>query len=302
MMKKFIGMIFRPSNKGVRIIVGLLLVVLLAIQVTQCVTATPEVSEIVIVKTDGKEIVTTDESRLEIIRKLAKTDHLALLKMCQDEFNRQYAETGYTCTFVKQERIRGKMSKEQHINVKFRPEPFSVAMLWILNPPIGDSFVYVDGKYQDSHGRSQMVVRPENDFFEKLVGGSVLKLPNGRDAMKNTLRPCTEFGFANSIQSLIDIYALARDRGECVEEFEEFARIDGRDCVVLGRYLPERKDYPAQKTLVFIDIDYMLPVRVVGYDWKDRLTCNYEFRNVKLGVSFDDEDFTPKANDILCKK
>ncbi|GAG37765.1 unnamed protein product, partial [marine sediment metagenome] len=76
-MKKFIGMVFRPSNKGVRVIVGLLLVVLLAIQVTQCVTATPEVSEVVIVRVGDKEVATTDESRLETIRTLAKTDHLA---------------------------------------------------------------------------------------------------------------------------------------------------------------------------------------------------------------------------------
>jgi len=302
MMKKFIGMIFRPSNKGVRVIVGMLLVVLLAIQVTQCVTASPEVSEITIVRIDDTDVATTDESRLETIRTLAKTDHLALLKMCQDEFNRRYAENGYTCTFVKQERIRGKMSKEQHINVKFRPEPFSVAMLWILNAPIGDSLVYVDGKYQDKHDRSRMVVRPKSPILQAIVGGSVKKLPNGREAMKNTLRPCTEFGFANSIQSLIDIYVLARDRGECVEEFEDFAKIDGRDCIILTRYLPERKDYPAKKTLIFIDIEYMLPVRVVGYDWQDRLSCNYEFRNIKLGISFDDEDFTPEANDILCKK
>ena len=302
MMKKFIGMIFRPSNKGVRIIVGLLLVVLLAIQVTQCVTATPEVSEVTIVKIGGKEVTTTDESRLEKIRTLAKTDHLTLLKMCQDEFNRQYSQNGYTCTFVKQERIRGKMSKEQHIDIKFRPEPFSIAMLWIKNPPLGDSLVYVEGKYQDSHGRSRMVVRPASEFFRKLVGGSVLKLPDGRDAMKTTLRPCTQFGFTNSIQSLIDVYSLARKRGECVEEFEEFAKVDGRDCIILCRYLPKRKDYPAQKTLVFIDIEYLLPVRVVGYDWQDRLTCNYEFRNIKLGVSFNDEEFTPEANDIICKK
>ncbi|MCK5114407.1 MAG: DUF1571 domain-containing protein [Phycisphaerae bacterium] len=301
-MKKYIGMIFRPSNKGVRVLVGLLLVVLMAIQVTQCVTATPEVSELTIVRIGENEVVTDNQSRLEKITELAKTDHLALLKMCQDEFNRQYSQNGYTCTFVKQERIREKMSKEQHINVKFRPEPFSVAMLWIKNAPIGDSLVYVEGKYLDDHDRTQMVVRPKNGLIQKLVGGSVKKLPDGREAMKKTLRPCTEFGFANSIQSLIDIYAIARERGECIEEFTEgFADIDGRSCIILTRFLPERKDYPAKKTLVFIDVEYLLPVRVVGYDWKDRLSCNYEFKNVQLNVPFNDEDFTPAANDIVCK-
>ena len=58
-MKKFIGMIFRPSNKGVRVIVGLLLIGLLAIQVTQCVTATPEVSEVTIVRIGETQVVMT---------------------------------------------------------------------------------------------------------------------------------------------------------------------------------------------------------------------------------------------------
>jgi hypothetical protein len=289
-MKQALHRLLHPTNRSVRIAVGLLLVALLLLQLlgSQENQATATVQRV-----EGKAS--------EEIETLARTDHVALLELCKQHLKTHNWDR-YTCTFVKQERLDGELGGEQHIDVKFMTTPFSAAMHWTKNAPLGDALLYVQGKYPDEKGRSQMLVRPKSGFLQKLVGGSVLRLPDGRDAMKNTLRPVTSFGFANSIQSLIDIYKIARERNECIEKFDGFAELDGRKCIVLVRLLPRRDDYPAQKTVILIDQEYLLPVQVIGYGWEDdELLCNYEFRKVDFNAELTAEDFTPQANQIQTK-
>jgi hypothetical protein len=300
-MNKLMDMIFKPTNRRVRILVGAVLVGLGFVQITQSL-ATREQAVDKLVKLDEYSLVTGDAARLENIRTLAETDHLALLTMALKQF-RQRGIPSYTCTFVKRERIRGKLGKEQHIDVKFREKPFSVAMQWTQNPPLGDALVFVEGKFKNARGRSQMVVRPASKFLRKLTGGSVLRLPDGRDALKSTLRPCTYFGFQNGLKSLIRVYAQARKNGDSTEKFGGFTEVDGQKCIVLIRFLPNRPGakYPAKKTVVCLDLKTLLPLRVVGYDWDDKLSCNYEYRNVNFDVALQEADFTPKTNGIQRK-
>ena len=78
----------------------------------------------------------------------------------------------FTATFIKQERIKGRLGKEQWIDVSFMDEPFSVAMNWTKNAPVGDRVLYVDGKYG-----GQMLVRPSNGFLRALAP-TVARRPN----------------------------------------------------------------------------------------------------------------------------
>ncbi len=305
-MKKRFRKTIRPSNRRVRILVGLLLVGFLIVQVSQSV-ATDSSATATLQTVDGETILASDSARFETICRLAETDHLALLNRCRAELQNA-GPSGYTTTFVKQERIRGKLTGEQSIEVKFLAQPFSVAMAWTKNAPVGDRLVYVEGKCPDSTGRSQMVVRPKSPFLRQLVNGSVRRLPDGPDAMKNTLRPCTMFGFRNSLDSLIEVYETARAAGDCSEQWGyrdettgrrvKFVDIDGRTCVVLVRYLPQKDEYPAKKTVICIDLGRLLPMRVIGYDWDDQLLCNYEYHDVNFDVALGPEDFTPQANGI----
>lgn len=287
-MKQLIQKVLRPSNRGVRVLVGLLLVGLLLIQVTQSVATLED--DAVLKQSDGDDAP-------DALKKLAETDHVALLRRCLERYDEQNIP-GYTCTFIKQERIRGKLGLPQHIDVKFLAKPFSVAMAWTKNAPIGDRMLYVEGKYKDEQGQSRMIVRPSSEFLRTLTGGGVLRLPDGPDAMRSTLRPCTQFGFRNSIQSLLSIYELARQRDECYEQFGGMTEIDGRECLVLERFLPNRPDYPAKRTVVCVDVEYLLPVRVIGWDWNDELVCDYQYINVNFDVALRAEDFTPQANGI----
>lgn len=283
------GLLLRPTNRHVRILVGLLLAGLFAIQCTRT-EAFKESAGVVAV--DGKAVGKTPTDSLSTIDRLAKSDHIALLEMCLKNYQANYYD--YTCTFTKQEVIQGAARAQQEMAVKFMGKPFSVAMAWQKNPPAGDRMVYVEGRYNN-----QMLVRPTS-ALARMVVPSALRAPDDSEAMKVTLRPVNMFGFERSLGSLLDIYRIAKKSGELREEFGDYAQVNGRKTVVLVRYLPDKPCYvtAACKTVIFIDTDYLVPLRIEGYDAAGKPTSVYNFSAVKFNVGLTKADFTPEANEI----
>ena len=76
-MKKVLGKLIRPTNRGVRIFVGLLLVVLLCIQVTQSVATN---------QNDGRKLSLVDGSTSNAIQKLADHYHLKRRGITEQDF------------------------------------------------------------------------------------------------------------------------------------------------------------------------------------------------------------------------
>lgn len=279
----------RPSNRGVRYLVGLLLVGLFCIQCISGGTNTD--STVAIAKTQHADPKTVEQKLLG----LAKTDHIALLNYCLENYGRSY--TDYTCTLIKQERIGGKLGTEQEITTKFKESPFSVAMQWTRNAPLGDRVLFVKGKFDDN-----MLVRPSNSLLRMLAGGAVQRKPDGADAMRNTLRPVSLFGFRNGLLELVKVYVAAREAGQLTEKFGGFADVAGRKTIVLERYLPPSDNYPAWKTLVYIDPEYLVPVCIEGYGWDEQLSSRYVYQNIKFNPGLTDDDFLPEANDLKVAK
>ena len=226
------------------------------------------------------------------LEELAKTDHIALLKLCQENYAQRYRD--YTCKLIKQERIKGALGQEQHVRVKFLQQPFSVAMNWEKNAPIADRMLYVEGKHN-----GQMIVRPKSGLLQLLTGGAVFRKPDGADAMKNTLRPVSLFGFHRGTRALLDVYEAAEKAGHLREEFGGYAEVGGRKAIVLERYLPAKSEaYPAWKTVVCIDMEYLVPIKIVGYDWDERLTSSYTYEEIRFNEGLTNDDFLPEANGL----
>jgi hypothetical protein len=267
---------------------------LLAVGLAGC---QPEQKEAVAARSESESLVfDTDDSTVEpSLKELAKTDHIALLERCLEEYRSRPIET-YTTTFIKQEVIDGKRREPQHIDVKFRDEPFSVAMVWTKNAPLGDRLLYVEGRYENGEGVSRMLVRPKGGLARLVVGDSVLRVPTDPQAMQSTRRPVTLFGFENTIQSLLDVYRKARERGELQEKYRGMQTIDGVKCLVLQRIIPKKRDdYPAKETFIYINPETLMPRRVLSYDWGGRLESDYQYHDVNLNAGLDAEDFTPEA-------
>ncbi len=290
------GKALRPTNRQVRILVGLVLAALFAVQCTSNAPAIKSSSDSVIVL-DGKNIDNGNSEAANQMLQLAKSDQIAFLEKCLANYRQQYKD--YTCTLTKQEMINGKVGDVQVTEVKFLGNPYSVAMTWTKNNPGGsigaDKLIYVEGKYNN-----QMVARPASAFARKLAGDSVLRQPDGEDAMKNTLRPVNRFGFERSLKALLEIYNLAKKQGDLKVEFGGLVQVksSGRQAYRLVRYLPNKPEYhtAAQKTVTLIDTEYLVPVNVEGTDWNGDISSRYDFTDIVFNKGLSSKDFTPEAN------
>ena len=280
--------VFRPTNRRVRIIVGLFLAGLFWIQCTKTEAVREEPKHVRIVH--GERVTKGSTEVADHVIKLAKAgEHVEALNYCLNHYKGRYQD--YTCTLIKQERLRGELGKVQTVAVKFRDKPFSVAMKWVKNPPLGDRVLYIEGEYGGN-----MLVRPRG-LIGKLVG-TVMREPDGKDARKNSLRTVDKFGFERSLQSLLKYYEAGKVAGELGKAYGGEGEVAGRRAAVLVRYLTDDPKYPSYKTLAYIDLEYLVPICVEGFDSKDNLICRYVFTDIKFNVGLTDEDFTPQANDM----
>lgn len=221
------------------------------------------------------------------LERLAKTDQIAFLQYCLDNYRGKYAD--YTSVFTKQERINGVLGKEQKTSVRFREAPFSVAMTWLTNPPMGDRILYVEGR-----NNNEMRVRPTSAFLQALLPGGVSRKPQCDDAKKASLRTVDLFGFERLLKSLLDVYQEGKRNGDLREAFGGHYTLDDQDTLRLVRYLTSRdKDYPAYKTVTYVDVKHLVPVMIEGYDWEtDDFLFRYTYSDVKFNVGLTEADFS----------
>lgn len=243
----------------------------------------------------GPQLGRTDPpaNRKAGLEKLARTDHIALLESCLANYDARYK--GYTCTFIKQERMGGVLGKRQTVAVKFMDSPFSVGMKWLENPLGGDRVLYVEGKYG-----GHMLVRPTG--LGRWFVSTAKRRPDGPDVMKSTLRPVTLFGFKRAMQSLLEVYRRARSRGELKQEFEGYAQLAGRGVIVLVRRLPDSNEYrPAAPpvTRIYIDLEYLVPTMIEGFEaGGKKLLARYQYRGVNFNAGLTARDFRPEKFDL----
>lgn len=284
--------VLSPTNRKVRLLVGLFLAGLLAIQCTR----TEAWKESAGVTAIGGNPIGDNSSLAATIDKLARTDHIALLDMSLRNCQAKYHD--FTCTFSKQEVINGSSKGLQVIEAKHMESPFSVAMTWVKNPPLGDKLIYVEGKYDN-----QMLVRPTSVIARVFLPVAV-RPPDDPEALKNTLRPINMFGFDRGMKSLLEVYRAAKAAGDLKESFGGYARVSGRSTVVLIRRLPDAPEYrmASAKTVIFLDTDYLVPIRIEGYDADGIPSSAYEYSNVKFNLGLTGDDFLPENNDMKSPK
>jgi hypothetical protein len=269
------------TNGKVRVLVGLLLAAAFCVQCTRSEAVGG--SKLTML---GAKAAAGGEQAAGL-EDLARTDHIKLLRQCMANYDRCYRD--YTCTLTKQERLAGQLGKEQTVQVKFMENPFSVAMAWVKNKPTAEKVIYVEGKYDN-----QMLVKPNLPFAGMI--GTVTRPPDGPDAKRQSLRTVNQFGFKRSLRSLLDVYEEAAHRGELKQEFGGRAEFDGRACLLLVRYLPERDEYPGYKTVTCIDEQYLVPTFLEAFDSSGQLLARYSYQNVKFNTGLTADDFLPEAN------
>lgn len=237
----------------------------------------------------GAQVQTSTKSDYtDRIKKLAQTDHIALLKWSLEHYDKNIQD--YSATFYKQERIDKKIKPLEEIDILFKDEPFSVLMRWRKNAGSIDKLLYVEGQNDN-----KMVVHPTG-LFSWI--DSVKRDPRCKKARESTQRTCDQFGFYRSMQSLLEVYEQAGKAGDLQIKYLGETKVDKRKCVAMERLLPPKASYPYGRLVMEFDVEYLLPTAITAYDWKGKLVSQYVYKDLSFNRETSAEKFTPQANNL----
>ncbi len=228
------------------------------------------------------------------ISELLERDPMAVIRAGREFYETQVRD--YTCTFVKQERLKGRLGKVERIEVRFRKKPFSVFFVWKENANKVRRALYIDRPdYVDKKGRKLARVEPNGAIARLFVRD--IKLPlHSKRSREVSRRSLDDFGFGALFRMLEEYNTAAAEKGVLRFRFVGTGQIDGRPTYVFERYLPyqgEDGPWPDAKMVLHLDQQWLLPVAVYSYaDAKGtKLLGSYVFEDVKLNVGLTDRDF-----------
>ena len=201
----------------------------------------------------------------------------------------------YSATMVKRERIDGKLGDHEYMFAKVRHEPFSVYLYFLAPDAVkGQEVLWVDGRNEGN------MLAHAGSGVRAMVGTVSLK-PDGVLAMQGNRYPVTEIGVENLAKRLVEVAEHDKQFGECEVNFFKDAKVNGRVCTCVQVVHPvPRRNFRFHLARVFIDDEYMIPIRYEAYDWPQEqggqpvLMEEYTYMNVKINNGFTDADFDPK--------
>jgi hypothetical protein len=187
--------------------------------------------------------------------RLARTDPVAVMRASLRRYDRDVK--GYRCTFVKQERLGGKLQRTEVVDVSFRENPFSVLFDWREGAQLAAKVLYVKGQNND-----QLLVKPAG-WRGRLVS-VVAREPEGADAKESSRYPMTQFGIKKGTQRAAAAWGAAQKEGSLKYEYRgkrKIAEAGDRVCHVLHRfgYRQPEEDGITEATLYY-DADTWLQI------------------------------------------
>jgi uncharacterized protein DUF1571 len=193
--------------------------------------------------------------------------------------------TGYATTFLKQERIQGKLQPLEKVDVHFREEPFSVHMKWLEGARLAAAALYVEGQNND-----MIIVRPRLLPFT-----TVSRVKDGADAKSSGRYTIDQFGIYLGTQRTVQSMRDAQKRGDLHVRYEGLYKVpelNHRACHKLIRspYHPVEEEGVNELTL-YIDQETGLQLGSVLKDVKGELIASYFFTDIQINPEFSREQF-----------
>ncbi len=221
---------------------------------------------------------------------MRQNDPGALLRVAAEQYEQNIRS--YSCTFWRQERVRGELTKQQGIEVLYREAPRTILMNWIVNPVQVKRCLYVAGHNRNKRGEECALVEPAGSLV-RLIASKVSIPIHGTRARESSRHAIDEFGFRATIERVLTVNQRAERRGDLDFRIIGTDEIDGRATTVLERRLPYAGaggDYPDARLIVHIDTEWLLPVAVRSYADAngEQLLASYTMTDVRLNAEFDD--------------
>jgi hypothetical protein len=239
---------------------------------------------------DAHEVDGSQTATLENALDLAR-NALATLETIDD----------YTCTFIKRERVDGKLLDQEKLAMKLRHQPFSARMRFIEpESAAGQQAIYVEGQ------NGGKLLGHTTGLAGKVMGWVPLD-PKGYLAMRGNRYAITDSGMKNLVQKLITLGETPGLLDGCTVEFDDEATVDERRCICVEISMPKPKTRPKRKNKIdftlasariFVDREWGVPVRFETHEWPDgnsepRLVEQYTYLDLEFNQGLTDVDFDP---------
>jgi len=195
---------------------------------------------------------------------------------------------GYTCTFKKQERIKGKLLPQETIQFKFS-KPFQIYMKWIAEPHEGRELIYRRGLNQGK------VVAHPGSFPDITLNLN----PDSRLVMRNNRHPVNEAGIGNTVRIILEDYQTAQSHPEdSVTYFDKGpTQVEGEGSHCFEAQMPATDRYYAASVEICVNLTTMLPNQLKIRDSTGTLIEHYMYLGVDTNPDLEPLDFDPENPD-----
>ncbi len=198
----------------------------------------------------------------------------------------------YTCTFIKQEKVHGRLLPEQIAIQHARLRPFALHMKFLSPNEIrGQQATYIPEK----HGTTKMRVRPAGALG--VVGFVTLSQTDPR-VLEQTRHTMSEAGLVALVETLIREYNAEKRNGPPKIALAEY-QFAGRPCYrVEMLHQPGVNPGYCHRCVIYFDKEHCLPIRFEAYEAPkangpaegELIEC-YSYVDLKLNVGLTDAAF-----------
>jgi hypothetical protein len=204
----------------------------------------------------------------------------------------------YSCTLIKQERLRGELGEPQYIMMKVRHDPFSVYMMF-LKPHKDREVLYVHGQNE-----GELIVQ-EAGFLGGLAGKLSLH-PESTTAMNGQKYPITRVGIRNLLGELIRNFEADTKYLESDVKLDPKFEYNKRVCTMIQVTHPvPRQNFRSHIARIFFDNELRVPILYDAYMWPEKdgqappLEESYQYTNLKFNNGFTARDFDAEGGLIF---
>jgi hypothetical protein len=212
---------------------------------------------------------------------------LAELLRLLDAADKQYAQIhDYTAVMLSRERVKDVLQEQERVLLKFQ-RAFKVYMRWLEGPSRGREGLYVSG----AHDGKFLVYEPRG--FQRLFTAALD--PNDARVMEKSRHPVTDVGIGRLLEIVGDNARRAARNGVLRVVDRGPGEVAGRPVRQMEGILPRdpQAGYYAYRVQLFFDDEQRVPIRVVVYDWSDRLVEDYTYTELRLNPGLSILDFDP---------
>jgi hypothetical protein len=202
----------------------------------------------------------------------------------------------YIVRLRRREQVDGKDRPEEVISMKFRKEPWSIALKWLGEEAKGREVLYVRGRFDD---KIQILVAGA-DAGPLLAGKRFALAPDSpmvRSASRHDIRTSGIGRLVDQFGQLVDLNARGdRGRGTLTyvahHQRPEFSHaLEGAEQLIPSHSEPLLPR--GGKRLWLFDPQTHLPAYIVTRDEGGRMVETYCFDRFQTSVKLDDDDFDP---------